>query len=153
MSFEKKQKILQKGVIHSEESLGEYVFSLSPWEKVFFYGDLGSGKSTFIRYILRKYFKNPELVVRSPTYTYYQKYELWGEDSEKLPLVYHFDLYRIEDISTLHSIGAMEIFENPNSIALIEWPELIEDFVQPTKKVSIQILEDGNRELCIEDIL
>lgn len=67
--------------------------------------------------------------------------------------MYHFDLYRIEDVSTFHSIGATEILENPNSIALIEWPELIEDFVKPTKKISIRILEDGARELYIESMI
>ena len=44
------------------------------------------------------------MIIRSPTYTYYQKYEGHG----KVP-VYHFDLYRIEDISGFYSIGGMEI--------------------------------------------
>lgn len=44
----------------------------------------------------------------------------------------------------------MEILEHSDTIALIEWPELIEDFVTPTKKISIQLLENGEREIVIE---
>lgn len=137
------QKNSQKVLIPDEFSLDNYLFPLLPWDRIFFYGDLGVGKSTFIRHLLRKHFSNPELIVRSPTYTYYQKYE-------NSPAIYHFDLYRVEDVPTLHSIGAIEILENPDTIALIEWPELIEDFIKPTKKISIQILENGEREIVIE---
>jgi tRNA threonylcarbamoyladenosine biosynthesis protein TsaE len=168
------QQNVQKIILSDEKSLDKYTFPLIAWDRVFFYGDLGAGKSTFIRHLLRKHFDNPSLVVRSPTYTYYQKYlphplapspQREGERANPISLdvslpsphgrragdevVYHFDLYRIEDIATFYSIWWMEILENPDTIALIEWPELIEDFITPTKKVSIQILENGEREIVI----
>jgi len=43
----------------------------------------------------------------------------------------------------------MEILEDPNNIVLIEWPEIIENIITPTKKISIKILEDGTREVTI----
>lgn len=154
MSSEKMQKNSHKILIRDEKSLDNYLFPLLPWDKIFFYGDLWAGKSTFIRHLLRKHFDNPELVVRSPTYTYYQKYEVNNQKPRTKNLeprtIYHFDLYRIEDISTFYSIGWMEILEHSDTIALIEWPELIEDFVTPTKKISIQLLENGEREIVIE---
>jgi tRNA A37 threonylcarbamoyladenosine biosynthesis protein TsaE len=85
---------------------------------------------------------DPTLVVRSPTYTYYQKYSKEivgtkeigdrGETKENLPPtssllppVYHFDLYRLEDYDTFISIGGEEILQNDDVIVLIEWPEIL----------------------------
>ncbi len=68
------QKNIQEYIISNEKELDEIDFSLVPGDRIFFSGDLGVGKSTFIRYILRKYMNDPNLIVRSPTYTYYQKY-------------------------------------------------------------------------------
>jgi tRNA threonylcarbamoyl adenosine modification protein YjeE len=82
---------------------------------------------------------NPELIVRSPTYTYYQKYNT----------IYHCDLYRLEDYSTWVSIGGEEIAQSPDSILLIEWPEILGTSIVPTKKVSIEMMETGERKITI----
>jgi tRNA threonylcarbamoyladenosine biosynthesis protein TsaE len=133
------QKNTHEYIISSENELEEIIFDLSPGERIFFSGDLGVGKSTFIRYLLRKYTNNPVLIVRSPTYTYYQKYND----------VYHFDLYRIEDYATWTSIGGEEIQESNTSIMLIEWPEILENSINPTKKIHIEHLETGERKITI----
>ncbi len=81
--------------------------------------------------------------MRSPTYTYYQKY---GDN------IYHFDLYRLEDYETWVSIGGEEIAEDPTTIMLIEWPEILGDRVQYTQKVSINSMETGERKVVVEKI-
>jgi tRNA threonylcarbamoyl adenosine modification protein YjeE len=86
---------------------------------------------------------NPTLIVRSPTYTYYQKY--WKN-------IYHCDLYRIEDYPTWVSIGGEEVAQDPSSIMLIEWPEILGDSVTPTKKISIEVMEDGRRKVMVENL-
>jgi tRNA A37 threonylcarbamoyladenosine biosynthesis protein TsaE len=123
-----------------------------------------------IRHILRKYMDDPTLVVRSPTYTYYQKYskEIVGtqeigdrEETKKnlpptsssLSPVYHMDLYRLEDYETWVSIGGEEIAEDPTTIMLIEWPEILGDSVQYTQKISIELVENGEREVVMEKVL
>jgi tRNA A37 threonylcarbamoyladenosine biosynthesis protein TsaE len=123
-----------------------------------------------IRHILRKYMDDPTLVVRSPTYTYYQKYskEIVGtqeigdrEETKKnlpptssfLSPVYHMDLYRLEDYETWVSIGGEEIAEDPTTIMLIEWPEILGDRIQYTQKVSIEVMENGEREVVVESIV
>ena len=68
------QKTITEYIIQDEKELDDIVFDLLPGDHIFFYGDLGAGKSTYIRHILRRYMDDPSLVVRSPTYTYYQKY-------------------------------------------------------------------------------
>jgi tRNA A37 threonylcarbamoyladenosine biosynthesis protein TsaE len=68
------QKTITEYIIQDEKELDDIVFDLVPGDRIFFYGDLGAGKSTYIRHILRRYLSDPTLVVRSPTYTYYQRY-------------------------------------------------------------------------------
>ncbi len=131
-------------IVSDEKSLDDRVFSFSPWDRIFFYGDLGAGKTTFIRKLLQAHFTSPDMIIRSPTYTYYQKYDAHGKVS-----VYHFDLYRIEDISGFYSIGGMEITSDTNAIMLIEWPEILGDTIIPTKKISIEIMEDAKRKITI----
>ena len=125
----------------SEDEISSLLFPLFSWDRIFFSGDLGSGKSTFIRELLRSHFSDDSLIVRSPTYTYYQKY---GRD------IYHFDLYRVESLDDIFLIGAMDIFENPSTICLIEWPDRLNDSIKATKKISISHTTEGMRNYRIE---
>lgn len=127
--------------IYSPEELDTINLDLKKWDRIFFYGDLGVWKTTFIRSILRKYLADPLLNVRSPTYTYFQKY---GEH------IYHFDLYRIEDEETFFLIGGQDIWDSPDTICLIEWPERVEQTHPATKTVTLQKLSDSSRDIIVE---
>ncbi|MFC5586674.1 tRNA (adenosine(37)-N6)-threonylcarbamoyltransferase complex ATPase subunit type 1 TsaE [Nitratireductor kimnyeongensis] len=77
-------------------------------------GDLGAGKTTLARSIIRALADNPDLEVPSPTFTLVQNYEA------RIP-VHHFDLYRLGDPDELEELGLFEAAEE--GIALVEWPE------------------------------
>ncbi len=81
---------------------------------VYLHGELGAGKTTLVRGVLRA--MGHEGTVKSPTYTLLEPYEPEGG------LVYHFDLYRVEDPTELEFIGADEILDGPG-LKLIEWPQ------------------------------
>jgi N-acetylmuramate 1-kinase len=68
------QKSIIEYIVTNEKELDDIVFDLIPGDRICFSGNLGAGKSTYIRYILRKCLDDPTLIVRSPTYTYYQQY-------------------------------------------------------------------------------
>lgn len=139
------QKNEQKFIISDEKSLDKIVFSFKKWEKIFFYWDLGAGKTTFIRALLRKNLENPNIIVRSPTYTYYQEY------SNENFKIFHFDLYRLEDLETFYLIGWTEIAES-EGIMLVEWPEIIEPIISPNKKIFINYnAETSEREIVIQE--
>ena len=129
-------------------------------DTIFFYGDLGAGKTTLIRNLLKKYLP-PHGVVRSPTYTHVQKYEISPKIEESgllgengLPTTiswYHFDLYRIDDYETFISIGGEEMFADISSIRCVEWPEKLCDTYTPSLSIHLFPTTDPEiRELTIE---
>ena len=87
---------------------------LRPGQLIFLEGQLGAGKTTLVRGILRAFGHTG--AVKSPTYTLLEPYEIGDL------LIYHFDLYRIGDSEELDYIGIDELMDS-NAIKLVEWPE------------------------------
>lgn len=96
---------------------------------IFLRGELGAGKTTFVRGFLRGL--GYQHHVKSPTYTYVESYHL-----DQLN-VHHFDLYRVKDPHELEQMGLREFFSDA-SLCLIEWPEYGDAFL-PTADLICQI--------------
>ena len=111
------------------ESLGK---KAQPGEVYCLNGDLGVGKTVFTQGFAKGL--GIEGPVSSPTFTIVQQY-----DDGRLPL-YHFDVYRIGDISEMDEIGYEDCFYG-EGVSLIEWANLIEEIL-PEQLTQIRIEKD-----------
>lgn len=109
-------------------------------KKVAFSGEMGAGKTTMIQALCRVL--GVDQVVTSPTFALINEY--YTADGEA---VFHFDLYRIEDISELYDIG-YEDYWYSDAWCFVEWPEKAEELI-PDDFVflRIDVQEDGSRAL------
>lgn len=97
-------------------------------------GDLGAGKSTFARALLRAMADDAALEVPSPTFTLVQSYEL------RIPVA-HFDLYRLGDASELDELGFDEALSE--GICLVEWPERAAEAL-PANRITLTFTHEGD---------
>ncbi len=115
---------MEKYLIPTENDTKKLAIELSSkinkGDIILLYGNLGIGKTYFTRCLI-KALTNETEIVPSPTFTIIQTYQTQkGELS-------HYDLYRIKDKEELIEIGLYESLKN--NITIIEWPEIIEDYI------------------------
>ncbi len=104
---------------------------------VLLYGDLGFGKTTFVKGVARGLTIKNRII--SPTFTIIREHKN----------LYHIDLYRIESNEQIKALGFSEIIESA-FVKLIEWPENIYGFM-PKKRIDVKILlnKDNTRTINI----
>src|SRR5215472_10460770 len=104
---------------------------LKPGDVVGLKGELGSGKTTLARAILRAAAGDPALIVPSPTFTLVEVY-----DTPHGPY-WHFDLYRLEEPEQVFELGWEEALAE--GIALIEWPERLGPLLPKHLSVTLEV--------------
>ena len=110
--------------ISSEETTRKLAKELSDYLKggeiVFLYGEMGVGKTTFVKYLINQFQIKKNLAtteVTSPTFNLLNEYEI--DD-----IVFkHYDLFRLKDESEVKNLDLLD--NNKNTITFIEWPQLI----------------------------
>jgi len=112
---------------------------------IFLEGNLGAGKTTFTRSILRHL--GYEYAVKSPTFTLVETYELEKIDRTKQKF-YHFDLYRLSDPEELDYIGFSDYLEE-KAIILIEWAKKGDGFLPSADLVIDIAYYDKKRKLSL----
>ena len=106
---------------------------------ILFYGEMGAGKTTLIKSILKAL--GAEDSGSSPTFSLVNVYETENGT------VNHFDFYRIRDESEAWDLGFEEYLDS-DAWNLIEWPEKISNFIEEEhQKVQIVTLDSGERKL------
>ncbi|RCU44162.1 tRNA (adenosine(37)-N6)-threonylcarbamoyltransferase complex ATPase subunit type 1 TsaE [Chryseobacterium lacus] len=105
-------------------------------------GNLGAGKTTFTQYLLKALGSSDD--VSSPTYAIVNEYHT------PKGLIFHFDLYRMKDVSEVYDIG-MDEYLDQAFLCIIEWPEIYEDELQhlPHHMMTIEN-SDGSRTIIFE---
>ena len=104
----------------TEELALKFLNKLKPGNKVFLYGEMGVGKTTFVRYLINGFQKKNKLrltEVTSPTFNLLSEYNINNLT------IKHYDLYRLKNEKEIDNLGLFE--EEPDSIILVEWPEIV----------------------------
>ena len=121
--------------ITSEKSTRELAEKLTSYfkggEYIFLHGEMGVGKTTFVKYFINKFQTDEKLElteVTSPTFNLLNEYETSNF------MIKHYDLFRIKNIS---EVKDLDIFENNEKIiTLVEWPQLLKD-TNKLKKIDL----------------
>lgn len=112
--------------------------TLQRGDLVFLVGDLGAGKTTLVRGLLRQMGVTGS--TKSPTYTLVEPYKVQGL------VINHFDLYRLADPEELEYIGIDDYLADEDAINLIEWPEKGGNWLpQPQLRVELSYHDEQRR--------
>ena len=124
----------------AEEFINEY---LPLFTKVFFYGEMGVGKTTFIIAICSKLGVLDK--TSSPTFSLVNQYMI----SQKGNFLYHADLYRLKSAEEAYEAGIYELMDNEDYL-FVEWPEIVEEYTSDKiLKVRITLNEDQTRTIVV----
>jgi len=116
----KNEKIDLSSETKIEEFALKFLKKIKPKDVIFLYGEMGVGKTTFVKYLINGFQKDNNQItteVTSPTFNILNEYQI------KKIKINHYDLYRLSSTDELKDLNLFD--DKLNSITLIEWPEII----------------------------
>ena len=141
----KSDKIDLSSEKETEELASTFLKKIKPGCFIFLYGEIGVGKTTFIRYLINQFQKLNKLEIKevtSPTFNLLNEYQI--NDFK----INHYDLFRLKSTAEIKNLDLFE--DNKNTITLVEWPqrsketpknliELVFEYGKDHKTRSVQI--------------
>ena len=118
----KSDKIDLSSEKETEELASTFLKKIKPGCFIFLYGEIGVGKTTFIRYLINQFQKLYKLEiteVTSPTFNLLNEYQI--NDFK----INHYDLFRLKSTEEIKNLDLFE--DNKNTITLVEWPQIIKE--------------------------
>lgn len=106
----------------AEKLASTFLKKIKPGSFIFLYGEIGVGKTTFIRYLINQFQKLNKLEiteVTSPTFNLLNEYQI--NDFK----INHYDLFRLKSTEEIKNLDLFE--DNKNTITLVEWPQIIKE--------------------------
>lgn len=114
-------------------------------KKIFFYGEVGAGKTTLVKLLCKEL--GVEENTSSPTFSIVNQY--LTKDGK---IVNHVDLYRLRDVNEVYEAGIFELLYDSDYL-FVEWPEILEEFLDERfYKVKIEIHEEGERIIMLDTL-
>ena len=123
----------------TEELASKFSKKIKPGNMVFLYGEMGVGKTTFIRYLINQFQKDNDLditEVTSPTFNLLNEYQI------NQIKINHYDLFRLKSVEEIKNL---DIFgDKINTVTLIEWPQMIKE--KPKNLIELFFEYENNHE-------
>ena len=140
----------------TEELANQISKKLKPSDIVFLYGEMGIGKTTFIKYLINSLQDKSKLnltEIPSPTFNIVNQYKI-----DEI-IINHYDLFKLKDPKETYNIGLFE--NNSEEVTLVEWPEIISNkpkniiklyfsYENNFKKRKLEIFSDYRKEIINE---
>jgi len=154
---------MEEVVISIEETkklAREIAQTLKAGDVLALYGNLGTGKTTFTSFLVEAL--GIKAKVQSPSFVLARVYERQsnmeeqvsptpektGKPIQGIDKVNHLDLYRLQSSEEIADLGLEEYFNQPNSLTIIEWPEIAESLLpQHTKRIVFEDLGENSRKI------
>ncbi len=140
-------KIISISKSHTEKLGQDFSKKIKPRDVICLYGDLGSGKTTFVKGLARAL--NVRSRVISPTFIIVRTHLVAG--SENIDTLYHVDLYRLDNLAEIKRVGLKDLLNDDRGVVIIEWPEKGKKIL-PKKRWEIffRQLDKNSREVIIK---
>ena len=125
---------------NTKELAGKFLKKLEPGNVVFLYGEMGVGKTTFIKYLINEFQKKNKIKiteVTSPTFNLLNEYKI-NEIT-----INHYDLFRLNSIEEIKNLDLFE--DNTKTITLIEWPQMIQKKPKNLIELNFEYEEDHQK--------
>lgn len=139
---------MQKYVSHSVDETKEIAAELAKQTKNHVFaltGELGAGKTIFIQGFAKGLGITEKII--SPTFVLIRQHQIPKTNK----ILYHIDLYRLENAKDFQGLGLEEIWLNPNNIILIEWAEKIKNFLpEDTTWVYFETMDNNKRHITVK---
>ncbi|KKR76429.1 MAG: hypothetical protein UU21_C0010G0012 [Candidatus Levybacteria bacterium GW2011_GWA2_40_8] len=141
------RRTISKSPEETKKIAGEIASSLQPGDVIALFGELGSGKTTFVQGMTKELGIKDRII--SPTFLIIREHKL-KTTNPKLKTLFHVDLYRID--KDFMNLGLQEIFSDREAVMVIEWAEKIENLL-PEKRIDIHFkyINENVRELEINE--
>lgn len=133
---------ISRSVAHTEATAAELAATLSPGDCIALHGELGAGKTQFVRGLVRALGGDPQQV-SSPTYVLLHLYQ-----TPRMP-VFHLDAYRVAGADDFEAIGFAELLDQ-QGIVIVEWASRVADLLPPdTRQVTLTAISPRRRIITI----
>ncbi len=119
------------------DTIASHIIEKATSKTLIFNGEMGVGKTTLIKALVKQL--GCKDVVNSPTFSIVNEYEINNSNT----LIYHFDLYRLNDIEEAYNFG-IEDYLYSNHWVIIEWPDVINDLIPVPHDIIDLFIEDNS---------
>lgn len=135
---------MKQFISYSDKQTKEFAKKLAKknYQLIGLIGELGAGKTTFAQGYAEGLGVKDKII--SPTFVLIRQHKI--PNTKKI--LYHIDLYRLEDLREIKHLGIEEIMENPDNTVLIEWAEKIKGLLpKNTLKISFKVMDKNSRRI------